>query len=180
MRKENIDKRQRVDLRPAAMALMIESCPAGEIPNADHLDAGILKLKTEFSVVEGINKELKFQLDRLDSRYEQFLAQHRLSTRNEVMMLGQIIRELYVYRQILTVSAASSNYEAERLMDKALPIIMELRGPSSHGEPERASTCPNMTTARNLKCSNGSSKTIAARSNQRSSRDGPAVTPEQE
>ncbi|MGO4855030.1 hypothetical protein [Phaeovulum sp. W22_SRMD_FR3] len=128
MRKDNIEKRQRVDLRPVSMALMHQSCPPGDIPNADHLEAGIVKLQSENIVLEGVNKELKFQLDRLDTRYEQFMAQHRLSTRNEVMMLGQIVRELHVFRQILIVSSAASNEEAERLMDKALPIIMELRG----------------------------------------------------
>lgn len=128
MRTENIDKRHRVDLRPAAMALMIESCPPGGVPNADHLDAGITNLKTENAVLEGINKELKVQLERLDARYEQFLDQHRLATRNEVMMLGQIVRELHVFRQVLIMVTATSNDQAERLMDKALPIIMELRG----------------------------------------------------
>ncbi|MDH2328633.1 hypothetical protein QCN27_17415 [Cereibacter sp. SYSU M97828] len=43
-------------------------------------------------------------------------------------MLDQIVRELHVFRQILIVASAASNGEAERLMDKALPIIMELRG----------------------------------------------------
>ena len=44
------------------------------------------------------------------------------------MMLGQIVRELQVFRKIMIVSSAASSPEAERLMDKALPVIMELRG----------------------------------------------------
>jgi hypothetical protein len=128
MRKDNIDNKFRFVLGPRAKELTLRSCPAGDLPNAEHLEAGIAKLETENAALEGTNRELKAQFDRLDTRYEQFMAQHRLSTRNEVMMLGQIVRELHVFRQILIVSSAASNGEAERLMDKALPIIMELRG----------------------------------------------------
>lgn len=128
MRKDNIEKRTRIDLRAASVALMNETCPPGEIPNSDHLEAGIVNLKRENHVLEGVNRTLREQFDRLDKRFDQLLAQQRLSTRNEVMMLGQIVRELHVFRQILIVSSATSTPEAERLMDKAALAIMELRG----------------------------------------------------
>jgi hypothetical protein len=128
MRKENIDKRQRVDLRPLSLRLMLDNCPPGDVPTADHLEAGIDKLKTDNAVLLGVNNELKAALDRLDERFTQFLDQHNVATRNEIMMLGQIVRELHVFRQIIIVGSATNNAEAERLMDKALPIIMELRG----------------------------------------------------
>lgn len=128
MRKENVDNKFRFVLGERAKALTIAQCPPGELPNSDHLDAGIQHLQNRHDVLEAVNLELKTQLDRLDKRYEQFLDQHRLATRNEVMMLGQIVRELHVFRQVLIMVTATSNDQAERLMDKALPIIMELRG----------------------------------------------------
>ena len=128
MRKDNIENKFRFVLGPRAKDLTARTCPAGDIPSADHLEEGIAKLEAETAALEGINRELKVQFDRLDNRYEQFLGQHRLSTRNEVMMLGQIVRELSVLRQILIVNATPNNAEAERLMDKALPVILEMRG----------------------------------------------------
>lgn len=128
MRKDNIENKFRFVLGHRAKEITVGSCPAGEIPSPEHLEAGIERLQSENFALEAVNRELKANFDRLDARYEQFLAQHRLASRNEVMMLGQIVRELHVFRQILIVSTAASNDEAERLMDKALPAIMEMRG----------------------------------------------------
>ncbi|MDH2328317.1 hypothetical protein QCN27_15735 [Cereibacter sp. SYSU M97828] len=128
MRKENIDNKFRFVLGERAKALTVAQCPPGELPNSDHLEAGIQHLQNQHEVLASVNIELKTQLDRLDKRYEQFLEQHRLATRNEVMMLGQIVRELHVFRQVLILATANGADHAERLMDKALPIIMELRG----------------------------------------------------
>ncbi|TKA96594.1 hypothetical protein FAZ78_10640 [Cereibacter changlensis] len=128
MRRENVDNKFRFVLGPVAKDLTLGACPQEASPSPDHLDAGIVKLATENAALRAVNDELKAALDRLDGRFGAFLDQHNLATRNEIMMLGQIVRELHVFRKIMIVSSAASNPEAERLMDKALPIIMELRG----------------------------------------------------
>lgn len=44
-----------------------------------------------------------------------------------MMTVGQTVREMHVIRRVLIIAGATSTEQAERLYDKALPAINELR-----------------------------------------------------
>lgn len=57
------------------------------------------------------------------------LATHdsRTDFRGLLMMLGQMIRELHILRHVIIVAAAADQEEADRLLENAIPSVLELR-----------------------------------------------------
>lgn len=127
MRKDNITDRFRFVLGQFAKDLTVEYCPPGELPNADHLEAGIKALRHEVEIERAVHARLRSEFDRLDDRMMEIVAAQTTGMRGLMMTVGQVVRELSVFRKIMIVSGATSNDQAERLYDKALPAIMELR-----------------------------------------------------
>ncbi|MFC3058383.1 hypothetical protein [Paenirhodobacter populi] len=127
MRKENIDNRYRFVLGAEAAALTANHTPEGDLPRAEHLDAGIAALQGEVELARQVNNRLGEEFDRLDQRFQSLLSSHNDGMRGLMMTVGQTIRELHVIRRVLIISGATSSEQAERLYDKALPAINELR-----------------------------------------------------
>lgn len=127
MRRENIENRYRFVLGRAAAALTAEHTPPGEISRADHLEAGIARLESDLAVERETNRRLGEAFRNLDARFLSLLAAHNDGMRGLMMTVGQTVRELHVIRRVLIISGATSSEQAERLYDKALPAITELR-----------------------------------------------------
>ncbi|MPL92138.1 hypothetical protein SDC9_38235 [bioreactor metagenome] len=127
MRKENINDRFRFVLGPLAKELTLKLCGKDEIPNSEHLEAGIKALRRDAEVEAEVNRRLREEFDRLDGRMMQLVSAQNTGMRGLVMMSGQLVRELSVIRKLLIVTGATSNEQAERLFDKAEPAIMEMR-----------------------------------------------------
>lgn len=127
MRKENIDNRYRFVLGTEAAALTALHTPEGDLPRPEHLDAGIAALRREIDLARGVNARLGEEFDRLDGRFQSLLSAHNDGMRGLMMTVGQTVRELHVIRRVLIISGATSSEQAERLYDKALPAINELR-----------------------------------------------------
>lgn len=127
MRRENIENRYRFVLGRAAAALTAEHTPPGEISRPDHLEAGIARLEGDLAVEREINRRLDAAFQNLDARFRSLLAAHNDGMRGLMMTVGQTVRELHVIRRLLIISGATSSEQAERLYDKALPAITELR-----------------------------------------------------
>jgi len=106
---------------------LAKSRPGEELPGRDHLEAGIAALQREVEVEREVQARLKAAFDRLDSRMMELVAAHGTGMRGLMMTVGQVVRELSVFRKIMIISGATSNDQAERLYDKALPAILELR-----------------------------------------------------
>ncbi|RWR25498.1 hypothetical protein D2T31_21830 [Sinirhodobacter populi] len=127
MRKDNIDNRYRFVLGTEAAALAADHTPEGDLPRAEHLDAGIAALQREIELAKQVNSRLGQEFDRLDQRFQSLLSSHNDGMRGLMMTVGQTVRELHVIRRVLIISGATSSEQAERLYDKALPAINELR-----------------------------------------------------
>lgn len=127
MRRENVDNRYRFVLGRAAAALTAEHTPPGEISRPDHLEAGISRLESDLAVERETNRRLGEAFRNLDARFLSLLAAHSDGMRGLMMTVGQTVRELHVIRRVLIISGATSSEQAERLYDKALPAITELR-----------------------------------------------------
>lgn len=127
MRRENVDNRYRFVLGSAAAALTARHTPEGDIPRPEHLEAGIAALHQDLAIAREVNTRLEQQFDRLDSSFRSLLSAHSDGMRGLMMTVGQSVRELHVIRRVLIISGATSSEQAERLYDKALPAITELR-----------------------------------------------------
>ncbi|MCL4068174.1 hypothetical protein M3484_16505 [Pseudomonas sp. GX19020] len=127
MRRDNIDNRYRFVLGQVATALTAEQTPPGEISRPDHLEAGIVRIQNELAIERATNRRLTEAFQTLDARFFTLLTAHNDGMRGLMMTVGQTVRELNVIRRVLIISGATSTEQAERLYDKALPAIMELR-----------------------------------------------------
>lgn len=127
MRRENIENRFRFVLGPAAAALTAEHTPAGDISRPDHLEAGIARIQSDLVIERETNRRLTEAFQNLDARFLSLVSAHNDGMRGLMMTVGQTVRELHVIRRVLIISGATSNEQAERLYDKALPAITELR-----------------------------------------------------
>ncbi|WP_323039465.1 hypothetical protein [Gemmobacter sp.] len=127
MRRENIENRYRFVLGPAAAALTTEHTPPGDISRPDDLEAGINRLGSDLATERAINQQLREAFTNLDARFAALLSAHNDGMRGLMMTVGQTVRELHIIRRILIIAGATSNEQAERLYDKALPAITELR-----------------------------------------------------
>ncbi|RWR09166.1 hypothetical protein D2T29_20705 [Sinirhodobacter populi] len=127
MRRENIENRYRFVLGPVAAALTAEHTPPGDISRPDHLEAGITRLANDLATERAVNQRLGEVFANLDARFASLLSAHNDGMRGLMMTVGQTVRELHVIRRVLIIAGATSNEQAERLYDKALPAITELR-----------------------------------------------------
>lgn len=127
MRKESIDNRYRFVLGTEAAAITAAHTPEGELPRAEHLDLGIAALRREIEFEKQVNSRLGQEFDRLDQRFQSLLSAHNDGMRGLMMTVGQTVREMHVIRRVLIIAGATSTEQAERLYDKALPAINELR-----------------------------------------------------
>lgn len=127
MRKDSIDNRYRFVLGAEATAITAAHTPDGELPRAEHLDLGIAALRREIEFEKQVNSRLGQEFDRLDQRFQSLLSAHNDGMRGLMMTVGQTVREMHVIRRVLIIAGATSSEQAERLYDKALPAINELR-----------------------------------------------------
>lgn len=127
MRKTNIIDRYRFVLGNQATELTQAHCPHGDDPRPEHLEAGITALNQALEVEREVSRRLTIEFDKLNSRMQTLVSAHNTGLRGLMMTVGQTVRELNVIRKIMIVSGATSTDQAERLYDKALPAIMEMR-----------------------------------------------------
>lgn len=127
MRKESIDNRYRFVLGAEATAITAAHTPDGDLPRAEHLDIGITALRRQIELEKQVNSRLGQEFDRLDQRFQSLLSAHNDGMRGLMMTVGQTVREMHVIRRVLIIAGATSSEQAERLYDKALPAINELR-----------------------------------------------------
>ena len=127
MRKTNINDRYRFVLGTQATELTQAPCPPGEDPTPEHLEAGISALHRAVEVEREVSRRQAIEFEKLDARMQSLVSAHNTGLRGLMMTVGQTVRELNVIRKIMVVSGATSTEQAERLYDKALPAIMEMR-----------------------------------------------------
>lgn len=127
MRKDNLTDKLRFVLGPEARNIALRNTPPGQVPSAEHLEAGIAALIQDRAIEKEVNRRLQEEFDKLNGRMTQLVTGQNSAMRGLMMTVGQVVRELSVIRRIMIIAGATSNEQAERLYEKAEPALVELR-----------------------------------------------------
>lgn len=159
MRRDNLEARVRVVLGPRALALASEANTTDEAPTAEHLEYGIERLQVKVAAEARLNAVLQQSIDSITKAVTAANQTNIVANRGSIMMVGQMVRELHMFRQILVLLSAPKS-EAQYLLEHALKPIVEMRKTLLNWRDREGIEIPN-TTPRKRRSSSTASCRLA-------------------